>query len=459
MNSHFANDATEALGKRPIPWLLLSYSLPAMLGLIAIALYETIDRIFVGQFVGNEGLAIMAVGMPYVILLTAFCVMLRIGGSSVISRFLGEGDQKMTEKALGTSFALLAAGGILLAVAGNLFAPAIARISGATEQMLLDTAQYIMILSTGAPFLFIGNGANALMRATGSPRKGLGLIVSSCVANVLLDFLFVAYWEWGVPGAAWATVLSQALGAGYGIWHFTRPTSPVRLYWQSLGFTSVLVREIIGVGFAYAMFELNFLVVVTLANHMLESYGSTLALASVAVVNSCVTILYMPVTGLDEGLQPIIGYNFGAKNRERVVKATKYALGIGLVFFLVIFSIIQVGAEYVVAVFIDDNPEFIAMTANALRLTFILAPLMAFMIVIPGILSALGEARFNFILSVAIQFVVQIPALLLLPRWLGINGVWLTFPLVDMVAAILGSIFLYKSFRRHGLLIARSTKV
>lgn len=444
--------AMEKLATESIPKLLLNYSLPAVLGLISVALYEIIDRIFVGQFVGNDGLAVMAVGMPFVIFVGSCCLMLRIGGSSVLARALGKGDTAFSEQILANTFALLFGGGLIITLLGLAFSHTIVRLSGVHPALFQQTVTYVQIIALGAPLLFLSNGANAIMRATGAPRKGLLLITGSCCANIILDALFVGYYDWGVPGAAWATVISQGLGAAYGVFHFLAKERVLRLSFHYLRPNAALVREIVSVGFAYAMFEINFMIVVAITNTMLESYGDALGLAAIAVVSSCVTFLYMPATGLDEGMQPVIGYNFGAGNAKRVRQIILWALGAGTLFFIVSFLIIQLGAESVVAIFVDDNPSFQQMAARALRITFALAPLMAFMIVIPGILSALGEVRYNFVLSIGIQLCVQIPALFLLPQFWGVDGIWITFPLVDFVSSILGVVLLMKSFKRHGLL-------
>lgn len=451
---HHTNDASlEKLATASIPKLLLHYSLPAMLGLISVALYEIIDRIFVGQFVGNDGLAVMAVGMPFVIFIGSCCLMLRIGGSSILARSLGKGDTAFSEEILANTFALLFGGGLLLTILGLLFSHTIVRLSGVHEALLQQTVTYVQIIAVGAPLLFLANGANAIMRATGAPRKGLLLITGSCLTNVILDAIFVGYYGWGVPGAAWATVISQGVGAAYGVFYFLAKDRVIRLSFSHLRLDTALFREIISVGFAYAMFEINFMVVVAITNTMLESYGDALGLAAIAVVSSCVTFLYMPATGLDEGMQPVISYNFGAGNAKRVRQIILWALGVGMLFFLASFLVIQLGAESIVRIFVDDNPLFQQLAARALRLTFSVAPLMAFMIVIPGILSALGEARYNFALSIGIQLCVQIPALFILPKFLGVDGIWLTFPLVDIVSSIVGLILLMKSLKRHGLLV------
>ncbi len=446
------NEPMEKLATDLIPKLLIHYSVPAVLGLISVALYEIIDRIFVGQFVGNDGLAVMAIGMPFVIFIGSCCLMLRIGGSSVLARSLGMGNTDLSAQILASTFALLFGSGLLIALLGLAFSHLIVRLSGVNEALFQQAVTYVQIISLGAPLLFLANGANAIMRATGAPKKGLLLIAGSCGANIILDAIFVGYYSWGVPGAAWATVISQGLGAAYGIFYFLSKERVIRLSFHNLRPNAALVREIISIGFAYAMFEINFMVIVAITNTMLESYGNTMALAAIAVISSCVTFLYMPATGLDEGMQPVIGYNFGAGNVKRVWQIILWALGTGMVFFTVSFLIIQFGAESIVSIFANDNPHFQQMTARALRIAFAVAPLMAFMIVIPGILSALGEVRSNLILSLGIQFCVQIPALFLLPKFWGVDGIWFSFPLVDIVSSLLGLILLIKAFRRHGLL-------
>lgn len=448
----------EKLATASIPKLLLHYSLPAMLGLISVALYEIIDRIFVGQFVGNTGLAIMAVGMPFVIFIGSCCLMLRIGGSSILARSLGKGDIAFSEQILANTFFMLLGGGLLLTLLGLTSSHLIVRLSGVNEALFQQTVTYVQIIALGAPFLFLGNGANAIMRATGAPRKGLLLVAGSCSANVVLDALLVGYFDFGVPGAAWATVISQGLGAAYGLSYFLSKERTIRLSFRKLLPNRPLFYEIISIGFAYALFEINFMVVVAITNTMLEAYGDIQSLAAIAVVSSCVTFLYMPATGLDEGMQPVIGYNFGAGAAQRVRRIILWALGAGLSFFIVSFLIIQLGAEAVVSLFVDDNPLFQETAAHALRITFAVAPFMAFMIVIPGILSALGEARYNFFLSIGIQLGVQIPALFILPHFLGTDGIWFTFPLVDIASSVLGIILLLKSLKRHGLLPQASTQ-
>lgn len=442
----------------PIPRLLLHFSLPAILGIISIAMYETIDRIFIGQFASDEGLAIIAVGVPFVAFINACCLMLRIGSSSVFSRALGSGNIAGTERVLANAFLLQLFCGVTIAAVGYFFSELIARVCGANDDLLAASATYIRIIAVGATFLFIGNCANSLMRATGEPRKGLLLISGSCGLNIILDAIFVGFYGWGVPGAAWATVISQGVGAVYGLWHFLAKDKVARLSLTNLSADFTYLQSIISIGFAYAMFEINFVVESAISNHMLEAYGGAVALAGVAVVGNCVSFLYTPMTGLDEGVQPMIGYNFSAGYKERVRKIAYYALAIGLAFFIISFIAIQIGAETIVAMFVDDDAEFQAVTARALRITFSVAPLMTSMIIIPGILSALGEAKYNFILNVIIQLVVQIPALLILPRFLGADGVWLSFPLVDIVATVLGIYFLLKSFRRHGLMAAKTSE-
>lgn len=443
-------DAKE-LGSEPIPRLLFHYSVPAIVALVALAAYETVDALFVGQYVGDEGLAVVMLGFPFFMLLHACCNILRVGGTSVTSRFLGAGDRDGATRAIGNILAGLAVFGLIVAVAGFLLTLPILKLCGAPAELMEGGAVYAGTIVLGAPFLFLTFGASSLLRATGHPRKALYIILISCAANVLLDAVFVGLLPWGVFGAAFATVLSQVVGAVYGLAHFMAGDAEYPLKRADFAFSRALLREMLGIGFGYAALELNLIVTMIVTLNMLTAHGGPSALAQNMIVESCIAFLYLPLTGVDEALQPIIGYNFGAGARDRVKAAIRYSLGASLLFLIVALVVIQVGAGVITAFFVDDNPEFQALANRALRIVFMLAPLAAFMFIVPGVLSALGESVSNLILTTVSQIVVQIPALLILPRFFGIDGVWYSFPLYDVVAAALGLFFLLRSQRRNGI--------
>jgi putative MATE family efflux protein len=441
--SHFETDS--------IVKLLFKYSTPSILALLAMASYELIDRIFIGRFVGDTGLAVLGVGFPFIMLLSSACLMIRVGASSAFSRRLGRGDIESCKKILGNTFLASVACSFALLIFGVVFADFIVRLCGATETIADDAAQYVQIIALGTPFFFITFIGNSIMRASGAPGQGLFVVVLFSAVNIILDAIFIIYFGWGVPGAAWATVFSGITGAVYVFGYFLKGKSLIRLKRESFTFCLKLSKEITSVGFAYALFHISFIAIAAISLNMLSKYGDAVSLAQIAIINSCMAFLYMPVTGLDEGMQPVIGYNFGAKNKERVKKIVLWALAIGIIFFSFVFFIIYFGAELIVSIFIADNPEFEEMTARVLRISFAVAPLLAIMIIVPGILSALGEVKSNVILNIGIQICVHVPLLFILPRFWGTDGVWISFPIVDTIS-VLGLILLYKALKRHGIL-------
>lgn len=439
---------TRELAEKPVSRLLLSYSAPAIIGLLALAAYETIDAIFVGQFVGDKGLAAVMLGFPFFMLLHACCNIIRVGGTSLVSRLLGQADPQGAARALGSAFTGLLLFGVLVAVLGNILVNPILVLCGMTPDVAQDATAYARVIVGGAPALFLLFGLSSFLRATGYPRKALYIILISCAGNVALDALFVGLFSWGVPGAALATVISQFLGAIYGLAHFFNKSTPLRLSLPNLCPDFAFLKEIASVGFAYSALEMTLMITMVLSLRMLSIYGDSSSLAANLIVESCIAFLYLPLTGVDEGLQPVLGYNYGANNKKRSRAVIVQALGASSAFLIVSLLVIMGGAEIIVSFFVDDNPAFMVSAARALRIVFCLAPLAAAMLVIPAILSALGEVKNNLVLTLAPQFLGQIPALIILPRFLGVDGVWLSFPIYDAFAALLGIFLLVKTMKK-----------
>ncbi len=449
--SEFAEspEAARRLAEEPVSRLLMHYSAPAIVGLIALAAYETVDSIFVGQFVSDEGLSVVMLGFPFFMLLHSCCNILRVGGTSVVSRLLGQGDRAAAARALGNTLAALFVFGFVVAGLACLLTVPILRLCGAPLELTADAAVYARIISAGAPFLFLTFGTSSLLRAVGHPNSALYVILLSCVVNVVLDAFFVGLFGWGVPGAAAATVLSQLCGAVWGLALFFRKDAIMRLRLRDLRIDFALTREISGIGVAYAVLEMNLIVTMIVTLNMLTHYGNSTALAQNLIIESCIAFLYLPLTGVDEGLQPIIGYNQGAGNTARVRETVRYSLLASTIFLIASFLIVQLGADIVVSFFVDDDPAFQAAAARAMRIAFCAAPLVGAMLVIPGILSALGEVRNNLILTIGPQLFIQVPVLLILPRFIGVDGVWVSFPIYDTAAAVLGVWLLWKTLKKY----------
>ncbi len=447
--------AAHELATLPIPRLLISYATPAIIALIALAAYETVDSLFVGRFVGDRGLSVVMLGFPFFMLLHSCCNVVRVGATSILSRQLGAGDKKGAAKTIGNCLVGLTVFGLFIALAGYLLTIPILKLCGAPPELLEEGKRYAGVITLGAPFLFLCFGTSSLLRATGHPNKALYVILVSCGINIFFDYIFVGIIPWGVFGAAFATVLSQVVGAVYGVVHFLRKDAEYPLERADFSLSYGLIKDMCGIGFGYAALEMNLIITVIVTLNMLTRYGGENALAQNMVVESCIAFLYLPLAGVDEALQPIIGYNFGAGNRERTRKAIFYAMAAAALFLVLALLVVEAGAEVIAGFFVGNDPEFVAETARALRIVFILAPLVTGVFIVPGVLSALGEAKENLWLTIGSQVFVQIPALLLLPRFFGVNGVWYSYPLYDIAGAALGIWLLWRSMRRHGLTLAR----
>lgn len=432
----------ERLGHEPINKLLIEFSWPAILGFVAIALYEMIDRIFVGQVVGSYGLTVMAIGMPVVITINALCIMLRAGTASIFSNALGSGNYELINKFVSNILLLAFMLGVTVAGIFGYFSEYVALICAASPDNIIDAVSYTYIISVGAIGLFVGNAANVLMRALGQPRRGMMLIIGSALLNIVLDAVFVVYLEYGVAGAALGTMLAQFASGLCGI-YFLRHYIEVSV--KQLD--AAIMRQCVFLGVPLAAFEINYMLCALILNNLISYYGSPMDLAAVPVFTSIMSMLFMPIAGLDEGAQILIGYNYAADKLQRVRKIIFHTIGAAFVFYTCSFIIVQVAAEYIVMIFDADNPEFITHAARICRIVLIVAPIMSIMHIVPGILTALGDVRYNFTLSVVLEILAQYPPLFILPMFWGVDGVFAAFPVYDIIFALAASSLLYKSMK------------
>ena len=432
----------ERLGYEPINKLLIEFSWPAILGFVAIALYEMVDRIFVGQVVGSYGLTVMAIGMPVVITINALCIMLRAGTASIFSNALGSGNYELINKFVSNILLLAFVIGLLVAGIFSYFSEYVALICAATPDTITDAIRYIFIMSFGSIGLFVGNSANVLMRALGQPRRGMMIIMGSALLNIILDAIFVVYLGYGVAGAALGTMLAQIMSGIVGI-YFLRE----HIEWCTKQVDIPIMRHCLFLGVPLAAFEINYMFCALILNNLLAYYGSTMDLAAVPIFTSIMSMLFMPIAGLDEGAQVLIGYNYAAGQLQRVRKIIFHTIGAALIFYTFSFIIVQVAAEYIVMIFDADNAEFIKHAARICRIVLIVAPIMSIMHIVPGILTALGDIRYNFTLSVVLEILAQYPPLFILPLFWGVDGVFAAFPVYDIIFAIAASSLLYKSMK------------
>ena len=444
-------ERSKSLGEEKISVLLWRFSLPAIVGMVVNALYNVVDSIFVGRGVGEIGLAAVTIAFPIMIILMGFGMLVGVGASAVVSLRLGEHKQHEAEKILGNAFTLAAILSVSLSAGMLLFLDPILIALGAEAEVLPYARDFTRIILLGSIFMYIGFGLNSVVRAEGNPQMAMKTILISSGLNIALNPLFIFTFELGISGSALATVVSQGVSAIWVLVYFLSTKSLLRLRIANLKLDKEIVSSIFKIGLSPFLMQIAASVVTVLFNFSLLKYGGELAVASIGIITRIAMLMLMPIFGLSQGLQPIIGYNYGAKNYHRVIKALKIAIYSATIFSIVGFLIVQIFDTQIIMLF-NDNPDLIEIGSHGMRIYLFMLPVIGFQIIGANYFQAVGKAGYAIILSMSRQIIILIPLVLLLPGILGLNGAWLASPIADLVAAILTGIFLMKEIKKLGIM-------
>lgn len=414
-----------------------------MIGMIAGAIYNIVDRVFVGQFVGPTGLAAITICFPTMLLMFAFSLLISVGGASRVAILRGARKQRPAEQALAHALVLLA----LVGVGGALFSltPGIDKLltlSGAGEDVIPLAKRYLRIILLGGPFALIGAGVNALVRACGSPRYAMGTQILGALTNVVLDAFFIGKLGMGVEGAAYGTVIAQALATACGVAFFYTKFSAlcIRLRYM-VRLRLKIVKKIVSVGFAPFVVELSFVLYMTIMNRTIHHYGGDMGLSALGIFFSIDSLLFLPSLAIGEATQPIIGYNYGAGKPERVIKTIKLALVLVTTVYVFSFLLAQLFAKEMMLLF-NDDPELIAIGVPGMRIGYLGIILVGIPIITTSSLQALGKARAALTMAVFRHAIFMFLPMMILPRFFGIWGIWMSFPTGDVFGAVMGVFFL-----------------
>lgn len=436
-------DRARQMGEQGIAGLLWRFSLPAVVGMLVQALYNVVDRIFIGRAVGSVGIAGISVAFPMMIILMAFGMLVGIGATSLISIRLGQQRKEEAETVMGNALVLFVIISAVLTVLGLAFTTPILLMFGAGADVLPYSREYLRIILLGTIFQCIGFGMNNFIRGEGNPNKAMSTMLIGAGLNILLDPIFIFWLDMGIQGAAIATVISQACSSALVLWYFLRGGSVLRIRARAFNLQKRIVLDIMAIGSAPFAMQIASSVVISLFNHQLRIYGGTTALSAMGIIFSIMMLILMPVVGISQGAQPIIGYNYGAGNFGRVIRTIRLAALVATEVTLVGFVLAMLFPEQIIAAFSGREAELIAMGGRALRLFFIMLPAVGFQIVGANYFQAVGKARQAIFLNLSRQVLLLIPALLILPGFLGLNGVWLAGPVSDLGSAILTGTCLY----------------
>lgn len=436
----------DLLGSESILKLLIKFSIPAIVGMVVNMLYNVIDRIYIGNIPHIGGLAITGVGitMPITTIITAFGMLIGIGTCANISIAYGKKRKDEAEKFLGNGATCVIIISILIAIFGNLFAKQILTLFGASENTLPYALAYITPLFTSTICNLFAFGLNNSIRSDGNPKLSMLTMIIGAAINLILDPIFIFGLNLGIKGAAYATVLSQFVAGCWILYYFTKSSkSSIKITLFNMKLKRHIVTAILMIGLSPFLMQLASSIVSVLANKALMTYGGDLAIGAMAIITSICSIFIMPVYGLNQGTQPIIGYNYGAKNYHRVRKTYLYGL-IGCTIILVLSSIfIQFFPGIAVSMF-NKDPQLTDITISGMKLYLLSMPIIGIQMTASNYYQAVGKAKKAMVISLTRQIIFLIPAFLLLPKFFGLTGVWLAGPIADTLAILVSAIVIFR---------------
>ena len=437
------------LGDAPIGKLLLQYSIPAIIGMVVNALYNIVDRMFIGNIPDIGSLAITGVGitMPIMTIVLAFGMLIGIGTTANISLNLGKGNRTTAEKLLGNAFTLSIIVWLAIAITGTIFANPILNLFGASENTLFYAKEYIGIILLGCTFNILSFALNSTVRADGNPKMSSITMVIGCGANIILDYLFIFVLNLGVKGAALATIISQAITFFIILYYYTAGNSNLKLKIENFKLKKHLVTMTFAIGIAPFATQIANSLVQVIANNALKTYGSDLAIGAMTVISSLNIIFMMPIFGINQGCQPIIGFNYGAKKYERAKEAFKYATIAACVICIIGFISIQCFPTQIISLF-NNDPELTTLAIKGIRIYLLMMPVVGINIVATSYYQSIGKAKISMFVSLLRQVILLIPFTIILPKFIGLDGVWAAGACADSLSVIITLILLKKEFKQ-----------
>jgi putative MATE family efflux protein len=447
-------DRSRVMGEGSIPRLLLKFSVPAIVGMLVNALYNVVDRIFIGLGVGPLGIAGITVGFPIMIVQMAFGMLIGMGATALISIRLGEKKKEQAERILGNAFSLLVLVSLGLMACGLLWLRPLLALFGASPAILGQGEEYLRVILAGSVFMGVGFGMNGFIRAEGNPRTAMLTMLIGAVLNTLLDPLFIFVFRLGVRGAATATVISQAVSAAWVLGYFLGGRSLLRLRLPNLRIRRETAAAIVALGFAPFAMQLAASLLNAILTRQLQRYGGDLAIAAMGIFFSLNMLIFMPVFGINQGAQPLIGYNYGARRFDRVRSTLRLAVAAATAVMLAGFAAVELFPSFLLSLFSRDSASLLAIGVPALRIGMAALPIVGFQVVAASYFQASGRVRLSMLLMLSRQVLLLIPAILVLPRFLGLAGIYYAVPLSDLGSALLTgaclALELRKLGRKHG---------
>lgn len=439
------------LGTDNIGRLLKQYALPAIIAQTASSLYNMVDSIFIGQGVGPLAISGLAVTFPLMNLSTAFGTLVGAGAATMLSVLLGQKNYKAANKVLGNVVSLNIIIGLLFMAVALVFIDPILYFFGASENTLPYAKEYITIILIGNVVTHLYFGLNAAMRSSGSPKKAMGLTIFTVVFNTILDPLFIFAFDMGIAGAAWATVIAQTLAMFVVLHHFNDKSKPFHFEKGILRLDIRVAKDSLAIGMGPFLMNAAACLVTLFINQQLRQYSGDLGIGAYGICNRFIFMFIMICMGLNQGMQPIAGYNYGARQYSRVREVFWKTARLAMVMTTLCFIFGMFFPKAAVGIFTRD-PELTDLAARALRINTLVFPIVGFQMIATNFFQSLGMVKKSVILSLSRQILFLLPLLYALPNWFGADGVWMSFPISDALATLLTIYMLGRLFKKFSQL-------
>ena len=442
-----AQKTPTALGTESIGKLLMQYAVPAIIAMTASSLYNMVDSIFIGHGVGTMALSALALTFPLMNLGAAFGALVGVGAATLISVKLGQKDYDTAQRVLGNVFVLNILLGLAFTVIVFPFLNPILYFFGGSDETVEYARQFMEIILLGNVVTHLYLGLNAVLRASGHPKQAMYATIATVAINTILAPIFIFMFDWGIRGAAIATVSAQVIALLWQLKQFNNANELLHFRRGIFRLKRKIVFDSLAIGMSPFLMNLAACLIVILINQGLKKYGGDLAIGAFGIVNRLVFIVVMIVMGLNQGMQPIAGYNFGAKLYDRVNKVLKLTIIYATCVTTFGFLVGMLAPNLVVGIFTSDA-ELTELSATGLRITVMFFPIIGFQMVTSNFFQSIGMAGKAIFLSLTRQMLILLPCLLILPHFFGVAGVWYSMPVSDLLASLKALVMLVYQFRK-----------
>lgn len=449
------SDNSQLMGTESIGKLLIKFSVPAIVGMIVNALYNVVDRIFVGQGVNTLALSGITIAFPIMNIILAFAMLVGVGATALISIRLGQGRKDEAEKILGNAVSLTIIVSLLLTIIGIIFLEPILTMFGGTGEVLEYGKEYMFIILIASTLGNLAFSINNIIRAEGNPKKAMATMLIGALINTVLNPLFIFGFGFGIRGSALATAISQTVSTIWVMSHFIGPKSKsmLKLKKENLKLDFHIIRGTFAIGVSPFAMQVATSVITVFLNKQLVHYGTEISIAVMGVINSIVMLILMPIFGINQGVQPIIGYNYGAKQYKRVREALKLSIIFATIISTLGYLLVYIFPGFIMSMFADKTntailSEFLSEGTYGLRIYLCMLPIVGFQIVSSNYFQSVGKAGYSIFLSLSRQVIILLPLLYILPRFFNLHGVFIAGPTSDFLASLLTLILLIRELKK-----------